>query len=134
MRATIRPFLVGVLLIAVGSGCGPNPNQPSSITGTWVGTVVSSTLGNVSMQLSLTQSGSAVTGTFAQTAPGAQSSFGSTLTGTLNGSTLNMVLTFGGTCVRTWTGTWSGTILSGTYLASGSCGNLDQGTFSVTLE
>jgi len=129
----MRPVVVLVLLLAVASGCAPNPTRPSSITGTWVGTVASNIVGNLSMQLTLTQSGTAVSGTFTQTVPGAASSFGGPLTGTIDGSALSLALNFG-TCTRTWTGTWSGTTLSGTYVASGVCGNMDQGTFTVTLE
>ena len=131
-RSAIRPLLFLLAFLVVGSGCGPNPNQPSSVTGTWTGTLASNILGNVTIQLTLTQAGSSVTGTFAQTAPGAVSSFGSTLTGTLNGSAVSIALAFG-TCTRTLTGTWSGTTLSGSYAASGVCGNLDSGTFTITL-
>jgi hypothetical protein len=136
-RFAIRWFVALLGFLTVASGCGPNPNSPSSITGTWVGTLVSSTSGTGFTQLTLSQSGSSITGTFANTFPGATTSSTGPLTGTLNGSAFTAALAFigaSGTCTRTYTGTWSGTALSGTYVASGVCGNLDSGTFSLTLE
>jgi len=132
-RFAIRPFVALLVCLAVASGCGPNPNSPSAITGTWVGTAVSSIVGNVSVQLTLSQSGSSITGFFAYTSTTATTTPTGTLTGTLNGSAFSAALAFG-TCTRTWTGTWSGTTLSGTFVASGVCGNLDSGTFALTLE
>lgn len=128
----VRLLVVILAFLGVASGCGPNPTQPSSLAGTWTGTVASNILGNVAMQLTLTQSGSSIAGTFAQSVPGAASSFGSTITGTVNGSAVTLVLAFS-PCTRTWTGTWSGTTLSGTYVASGACTNMDSGTFTLTL-
>ena len=131
-RTSIRPLVSLLAFLFLAIACGPNPTQPSSLAGTWTGTVVSNILGNVAIQLTLTQSGSSIAGTFAQTVPGASTSFGSTLTGSINGSAVTLVLAFN-PCTRTWTGTWSGTTLSGTYVASGACGNMDSGTFTVTL-
>jgi hypothetical protein len=132
-RFAIRPFVALLACFAVASGCGPNPNSPSSMTGTWVGTAASSIVGNVSVQLTLTQSGSSITGFFAYTSTTATTTPTGTLTGTLNGTAFSAALAFG-TCTRTWTGTWSGTSLSGTFVASGVCSNLDTGTFALTLE
>jgi hypothetical protein len=132
-RSVIRPFVALLAFLAVASGCGPNPNNPSSITGTWVGTIVSPTAGNISTQLTLSQSGSSITGFFANAAPGATSTNSGPLTGTLNGSAFTAALAFSSGCIRTLTGTWSGTTLSGTYASSGGvC--VDSGTFAVTLE
>jgi hypothetical protein len=133
-RFAIRPFVALLACLAVETGCGPNPNNPSSITGTWVGTLVSSAAGTGSTQLTLIQSGSSITGTFVNTFPGNTTSATGPLTGTLNGSAFTAALMFAGTCTRTLTGTWSGTALSGTYAASGSCGSLDTGSFTLTLE
>jgi hypothetical protein len=129
-------FLSFVRLLAcfaIASGCGPNPNSPSSMTGTWVGTLVSATAGNISTQLTLVQAGSAITGTFANDIPGATFSSSGNLTGTINGSAFSAALV-SGTCTRTWTGTWSGTTLSGTFGSASTCGTLDSGSFSLTLE
>ena len=134
-RFAIRPLVTLFALLAVASGCGPNPNSPSSITGTWVGTSVSSISGNVfSFQLTLSQSGSSITGFFANTGPGATTSASGSLTGTLNGSAFTVALAFASPCIRTWTGTWSGRALSGTYVSSAGCANMDSGTFALTLE
>jgi hypothetical protein len=137
MSTTLRHFMLRrliVLLACVGaSGCAANPNAPSSVTGTWVGTVASNLLGNESYQFTLTQSGSAITGFYTFTSPGSASSGGGSLTGTLEGSSFAAVLPFG-TCTRTLTGTLSGTTLTGTFAATGVCGNPDLGTFTLTLE
>jgi hypothetical protein len=132
-RFVIRPFVALLAFVAGATGCGPNPNSPTSITGTWVGTLVSSNAGNVSSQLTLVQSGSSITGTFANSAPTATVSNTGTLAGTLNGSAFTAALTFASGCIRTLTGTWSGTTLSGTYTGSAAC-NGDTGTFALTLE
>jgi hypothetical protein len=130
----IRPFVALLVCLAVAGGCGLNPNNPSSITGTWVGTVVSASLGPGSTQLTLTQSGSSITGTFANTFPGTTSSASGQLTGTLNGSAFTAALAAPNGCVRTWTGTWSGRALSGKIATAGGCATVDSGTFSLTLE
>jgi len=122
-----------VLLALAASGCAVSRIAPSTVTGTWVGTVTSSILGTEAFQLTLTQSGSDVSGFFTGTIPGQSTSFSGPVTGTLQGSAFSAVLPTG-TCTRTWTGSLSGTTLSGTFAATGTCGNLDSGTFSVTLE
>lgn len=133
-RFAIRPLVTLFALLAVASRCGPNPNSPSSITGTWVGTVVSSSLGTGSSQLTLSQSGSTITGSFANTFPGTTISSSGQITGTLNGSAFTAALAAANGCVRTWTGTWSGRTLSGTIATAGGCATLDTGTFALTLE
>jgi hypothetical protein len=131
-RFVTRPLLA-LLAFVVASGCGPNPNAPTSLTGTWTGTVVSSTLGNQAFQLTLTQSGGEITGFYTISTPGFATSAGGALTGTVQGTSLTLVLPTG-TCIRTWTGTLSGTTMSGAYAATGTCGNPDTGTFNLTLE
>jgi hypothetical protein len=125
--------LMGLLALVVASGCAPNPNAPSSVTGTWTGPVVSSTLGNQAFQLTLTQSGGSVTGFYTVTTPGQATSFSGALTGTVQGTSLTLLLPTG-TCIRTWSATWSGTTISGSYAATGTCGNPDTGTFNLALE
>jgi hypothetical protein len=139
MSTALRRFIcalfpLALLVAVVGSAaCGPNPTAPSSMTGTWVGSEVSSVFGNQSFQLTLTQSGPAVTGSYAGTTPGQAGSFGGPLTGTIQGSSFTATLATG-SCLRMWTGTWSGVTLSGTFVATGTCGSMDHGTFSLTLE
>jgi hypothetical protein len=133
-RFANRPRVALLALLAVVSGCGPNPNSPSSITGTWVGTVVSASLGTGSTQLTLVQSGSSITGTVVNTFPGTTSSASGQLTGTLNGSAFTAALAASNGCIRTWTGTWSGRTLSGAIATTSGCATVDTGTFTVTLE
>src|SRR5690348_9887961 len=102
-----------VLLALAASGCAVSRIAPSTVTGTWVGTVTSSILGAEAFQLTLTQSGSDVSGFFTGTIPGQSTSFSGPVTGTLQGSAFSAVLPTG-TCTRTWTGSLSGTTLSGT--------------------
>jgi len=135
MFTALRHFFTGpvivLLAVAAASGCAPNPNAPTSMTGTWVGTVVSSSIGQISYQLTLTQNGSTITGTFATTIAGQATSSTGSLTGTIQGSAFSAALSFG-TCTRNWTATWSGVTLSGTYASAGTCS--DTGTFTLTLE
>jgi hypothetical protein len=137
-HAAIRRFRtlpsLGLLALLAATGCsGPIPTKPSSLTGTWIGTVVSSAFGNITDQLTLTQAGTSITGFFTFTIPGQASSGGGPVTGTLEGSGITLTLP-SGTCIRTWTGTVSGTTMSGTFTATGTCGSGDSGTFSLTLE
>lgn len=127
-----RPWL-GLLALVIASGCGQNPNAPTSLTGTWTGTVVSSTLGTQAFQLTLTQSGDSITGFYTISTPGFATSAGGALTGTIQGTSLTLSFP-SGACIRTWTGTWAGTTMSGECAATGVCGNPDTGTFNLTLE
>lgn len=133
-RFVIRPLVALFALLVVASGCGPNPNSPSSIAGTWVGTVVSASFGTGSTQLTVSQSGSSITGTFVTTFPGATTSASGQLMGTVNGSAVTVALAAANGCIRTWTGTWSGRALSGTIATTRGCSVLDTGTFALTLE
>jgi hypothetical protein len=136
--AAVRRFKtlpsLGLLALLAASACsGPNPLKPSSLTGTWVGPVVSSAFGNATDQLTLTQTGTSISGFYSFTIPGQASSGGGALTGTVQGSAITLALPTG-TCIRTWTGTVSGTTMAGTFVATGTCGNPDSGTFTLTLE
>jgi len=110
LRRLVALPLVGLLALVVASACGANPNAPTSLTGTWTGTVVSSTLGAQAFQLTLTQSGDSITGFFTISTPGFSTSNSGALTGTTQGSALTLLL------------------------PTGTCGNLDTGTFNLTLE
>ncbi len=131
-RRFVTHCVLGLLLLAA-SACGPNPNAPTSLTGTWTGTVVSSFFGDQPFQLTLTQSGGSIAGSYTVSTPGFATSGSGSLTGTVQGTSLSLVLPTG-SCLRTWTGTWSGTTMSGTYAATGTCGSPDTGTFNLTLE
>jgi hypothetical protein len=135
MSTARRRFLCAFLSLFafVATACAVNPNAPTSVTGTWVGPVTSSILGTGQYQLTISQSGSTITGAFAATFPGVTSSATGALTGTVQGSAFNASLPFG-TCIRIWTGTVSGTTMSGTIAATGVCGTPDSGTFTLTLE
>lgn len=133
LRRVMKLPFVGLLLALGASACAPNPAAPSSVTGTWVGTSVSSTVGTIETQLTLTQSGQSISGFVTNTFPGQSGSGGGTVTGSIQGSSITLVLPTGA-CNRTWTGTLNGTTMSGTYVATGTCGNPDTGTFSLTLE
>jgi hypothetical protein len=132
-RRLLHMPTVGLLALLVTSGCAPNPAAPTSVTGTWVGTVSSNLLGTFASQLTLTQSGSSISGFFTSTIPGQTTSGSGALTGSVQGSNITLQLPTG-TCIRAWTGTLSGTTMSGSFVATGTCGNPDSGTFSLTLE
>lgn len=120
------------------AGCGGNPNGPTpiSLTGTWTGTIRSSVVANAfaNIALTLTQSGSSISGTFACTAGNMSCvSPSGTVSGTVSGSSVTGRVTFQGGSCQTFSGTVSGNSMSGSYSCSASLGS-DSGTWSVTKQ
>jgi hypothetical protein len=77
-----RLLLIGVLS-AVACGGSPTQPQPVTLTGSWSGTLETSNFPTVNVALQLTQSGNAVTGTWATTPV---ASWNGNVTGTFDGS------------------------------------------------
>lgn len=122
-----RLVMVGVFCLI--AGCGGNDTGPSnlSLSGTWAGRAVSNMFGGINIQVSLTQSGSSLTGTWVSDQNSGQ------LTGSVGGSSVSANLTSADPrqCPFTVTATVSGSSMSGTYAAY-NCTVADGGTISLT--
>lgn len=114
------------------AGCGAT--APSSVAGTWTGSVVDALSGPATLQFTISQSGSSLTGTWSTKFPAAANPVTGTLTGTLSGSTVTLTLSINNSsCQESVTGTVSGSTMSGMY-SDNNCGGGDGGTFSVQLQ
>src|SRR5215469_12741330 len=119
-RRSVLRFILGLVFAATAVGCSNsnNPNIPSSLTGNWTGSVTLVVVGGGSftgsLQLTLTQSGSSITGTATETFAGNGSSNNSAqaVTWTLNGTALTGTLTTGA-CVNNISASISGSTISG---------------------
>jgi hypothetical protein len=130
-----------VLILSTGLGaCAKSDSStgPLAVSGTYRGPSADVT-GNGLLTLTLSQSGSAVSGTaIAATTSGVTTLTGA-VTGTLSGTTLTFTITFVTTDVPPCTLTISGTAtnvtsaeLSGTYSGTSTCGNgVTGGTFTL---
>ncbi len=126
--------LVGVAVLGfVLSGC--SAAAPSSVAGTWSGTLVDSLSGPGTIQFTISQSESALTGTYTVKFPAAANPVTGTLAGTLSGSTVTLVLTppNGAGCLEDVTVSVSGSNMSGMYTYA-NCGAIDTGTLTLTLQ
>lgn len=114
------------------AGCGAT--APSSVAGTWSGSLVDDLAGPATLQFTLSQSGSSLTGTWTSKFPPAANPVTGTLTGTFSGSTVNLVLVVGSSsCQEAVTGTVSGSTMTGMYTYD--CGgSSDAGTFTLNLQ
>ena len=135
----IRPAPILFIVVAslvMAAGCAPSMSAPStaSFAGTWVGSVNPTGAATGRLQLTLTQSGSQLTGTWVITFPNAsQNSSGTVSGGVTNGSTMSADLQSGGiptSCPSTVSGTLNATAteVTGTF-ASVLCG----GGFSTSI-
>jgi hypothetical protein len=135
--------LVAVLLGVVLSGCGGSSTSPSapSLSGTWSGTTNDNLVGTAQFVAMLSQTGSALSGTYSSSAVQSNSGNGKTgtLTGTVTGSAVALTFTpippsapGGVSCSFTVTATVNGNQLTGTFAfpASAVCVPL---TGTITL-
>jgi hypothetical protein len=123
--------LVGVAtVLLILAGC--SAAAPSSIAGTWSGTMTDVLAGPGTLQFSITQSESSLTGTWTMKFPAAANPVGGTLTGTLSGSNVTLVLTNSNpaACAANVTATVSGSTMTGMY---SECTG-DGGTFTAQLQ
>lgn len=116
-----------------GGGGSPMGAAPASIGGNYSGSLEDSVAGSGSVGLSITQSGSRISGQFADTFSNPAIDNGGSLSGTVTGSTFSgsVKSVFVGACGFSIKGSLSGSTLSGTYSAT-SCSGVETGTFSVT--
>jgi hypothetical protein len=140
-------LLAGLLAALLLPGCGQDPVAPSvDVTGRWVGPVDSTTgppsydpsFGRYQLTLILTQSGSAVTGTFSS-----DISLSGTVTGGISDRTVQLVMQFApcggssgtGPGTENLTGTVDGTGRTMAVVAQGSpCGSADYIAGTLTRQ
>ena len=111
---------VGLILgLAMVAACDvDSPTSPSgSLAGTWTGTVIDSLVGTGTIRITISQSGSTISGTWASTFPDPADNNGGTASGTLSGSSLSATLTPSNpsSCPFNVTATVSGNRMTGTY-------------------
>jgi hypothetical protein len=128
LRDLVAVAVVGLIL----AGC--SATAPSSVAGTWTGSLVDALAGPATLQYTLSQSGSSLTGTWSSKFPAAANPVTGTLAGTLSGSTVTLILAINNSsCQESVTGTVSGPTMTGTY-SDDNCGAGDGGTFTLQLQ
>jgi hypothetical protein len=123
--------LVGVATLGlILTGCS-SATAPSSVAGTWTGTLEDVGAGPATLQFILSQSGSSLTGTWVVKFPQATSAVTGTFAGTLSGSSITAVLTLdsGAGCPENVAATVSGSTMTGTYTIP--CAPSEGGTFTL---
>jgi hypothetical protein len=129
-----------VLACALGGCGGQSTSSPTSVSvnGNYSGTIQDSFYGAGSIQLTLSQTGGSLMGTYQDAFPAVGAASGGSLTGTVNnGVSLSATLTPGNPtiCPFNLTGsiTNGGAAISGTYSAF-NCTGTETGTSSVTRQ
>ena len=114
---------VSLLLCTMLLGCGGSPSSPSAaaanLSGTWAGPLTSTLVGNGTVQVTLNQSGSSLSGTWLSTFPDPSNNNSGSLSGTVNGSNVSATLTPSDptNCPLNVTATVNGNVMTGTYAA-----------------
>lgn len=114
----MRKALAGSMLLGcalVVSSCSSSPSSPD-VTGYWAGSA-----GNVSLNLTLTQTGQSVTGNGVLVINSSQ--FGLAASGSMIGANLDLTLASPGYQSAGYSGTLSGKTLDGSLIASGFSGS-----------
>lgn len=116
---------------------------PSSLTGTYVGSAEQTSPSQQASQyleISLTQSGSSVSGTMGVLpVSSTEGGFFGPVSGSISNGALSLSATpqYGGSCPATITGTVSGMLITGSFSSppcAGGNSNTDSGTFSAVLQ
>ena len=136
-KRTVSGLLVA-LAVALG-GCGGGGSTPSApsglqVTGTWSGSITSNQVsGSGPARVTLTQSGTTLTGTWNATGPGGPDS--GNLTGSVSGQGVAMTLNSSvpSNCPYTVNVTVSGASMTGTYAAF-QCTVAASGGISLTKQ
>jgi hypothetical protein len=131
--------LASLLLLVGSAACGSptKPSPPPAVQGQWQGSITSPADGVGTIQLTLAQSDTSVTGTVLLSQPGLPDERG-TFTGTIKTTAGAAALTYttfydyGDGCTGTYGGslTIGATTLSGTYVGQ-NCAHTFTGTLSV---
>ena len=133
MRLLQTLALTGALLTAACAGDSTTGPSSNTIAGSWTGTVASQVSGSGRVQVTFSQNGGAISGTWAATFPNAAANDAGTVSGQLNGSSLQALLNPGSpsSCPYNVTATVSNTSIAGTYTTV-NCSIAVGGTINLT--
>ena len=130
--------LAYIVALALTMGCSestptaPTPLAPPTLTGTWNGTYDSTSGESGEVRVTLSQSGSSVTGTWS--ASGNLGTGSGTVSGTVSGSSTSLTLETSDptNCSLSVTATFTRTTITGTW-ATFECSVADGGSFRVSM-
>ena len=144
---TIQHVIVGLALCTVAA-CGggnssptaptpppPTPPPPFSFNGTWTGPITSNVVGPGTATVTITQTGSSLSGTWATVYPDPMIQGGESFSGTASGMSLSGTLSPSdpADCPYTINATVSGNLMTGTY-ATFNCTGVDSGSIMLTKQ
>jgi len=138
----MNPALLAVLALSVlASACGgtdsapSNSNATTSYTGTWAGTATSPIAGTGNIRVTMAQTNVNLSGTWSATYANIQNNNSGTLSGSVTGVSITLVLlsSVPSSCPYNLTGTRSGNTITGTF-ATVNCSGSSSGPFSVTKQ
>lgn len=135
-RCSSGLVLILLLLAVCSGGCGGSTSpSPVSVSGTWTGSVASNRVGAGVATVTLNQSGSSLTGTWAAAFPDPSNNDSGSLSGTVSGSGISATLTSSvpGACPYSFTATVNGNQMSGTY-ATFNCTVAAGGNINLTRQ
>lgn len=123
-----------ILASACGSSGSTAPSTPNT-SGTWTGTVNDALMGQGTVRLTITQTGSSLAGTWATTYANVINNNGGSLTGSVNSANVTATLIPGvpTSCPFNATATLNGNTMSGTYTAF-NCAMAVSGSISVSRQ
>jgi hypothetical protein len=140
VSSRLRVVLI-ILSLAATINCSSSPSSPSTpnMTGTWVGTETDTVAGVGSLQATVSQSGTTLSGTYSLTFSNGIFSNSGALNGTVNGLNVSMTATPTSTtiCPATNTATLNdaATQITGTYaVVSGCTLSRQMGSFTATKQ
>ena len=124
------------ILLSALPGCGGDDDGDDSLSGTYVGTIQDAFAGTGTLQVTVSQSGSSLSGTFQSTFANPQQNNSGSISGTVNGEVVTVTLTpsvaafcpFNATLTRE-----DDDELTGTYVAF-NCTVADNGTIDITRQ
>lgn len=123
-----------LLLVSCGGSSGPTAPSVLQVVGTWSGTITSNQVaGNGPAQITISQSGSTLSGTWNATGPGGPDS--GSMTGSVSGNAVTMTLqsSVPTNCPYNVTVTVNGSLMTGTYAAF-NCTVAASGGISLTKQ
>ena len=139
---TIQHVIVG-LALCTAAACGggnssptsPTPPPPFSFSGTWTGPITSNVLGPGTATVTITQTGSSLSGTWATVYPDPTIQGAGSFSGTASGMSLEGTLSPSDPtdCPYTINATVSGNLMTGTY-ATFNCTGVDSGSIMLTKQ
>ena len=134
MRFSALAAALAVLATACGSSDPAAPSAPN-VAGTWTGTVTDAVMGQGTVRLAISQTGSSLAGTWATTYANVTNNNGGSLTGTVSADnvTATLIPTTPTACPFNATATLNGRAMSGTYTAF-NCAMAVSGSISVSRQ